>query len=343
MPTPTFLDVQSALRRRLRVWVAVPSLLLLVLVATYRFADGQPVAGWVDVAWALGIAFGLAMSHWQGHEEQGGAVMGLFSSAGCAASIHLVGLPAMFWLFPVLLGNYAVASRRVATVLSVSVVASLALSAAPMVDAEGHMAFVIAAVLVVVFAVVTVVHVDTLHGQLSDLAHLDALTGAGNRRAFQGVVHELLATDDGDAPCALAILDVDHFKNINDEHGHAAGDRVLTELAGLVRRLKRPQDGFFRIGGEEFVLLMPRTDVDEAKGELELIAAAVRQKIRVRGRAVTVSIGLGMREHDRELVPWLARADEALYAAKRRGRDRLVVAETDGVAAPVTGEAVLHA
>lgn len=343
MPAPSSQDVQSALRRRLRVWVALPSLLLLALVATYRFADGNAGAGWVDVIWALGIAGGLAVSRSPKHEEQGGAAMGLFSSAGCAASIHLVGLPAMFWLFPVLLGNYAVASRRVATVLSVSLVASLAMSAGPMVDAEGHLAFVIAGVLVVVFAVVTVVHVDTLHGQLSDLAHLDALTGAGNRRAFQGVVHELLAAEDGEAPCALALLDLDHFKQINDGHGHAAGDRVLTELAGLVRRLKRPQDGFFRIGGEEFALLMPRTDIEEAKGELELVAAAVRQKIRVRGRPVTVSIGLAMRGDVGELVPWLARADEALYAAKRRGRDRVEVAETGGGASPVAGEALLHA
>lgn len=319
-------DVHAHFRRQLRVWVALPSLVMLALVAAYRFSTGQGMAGWIDVAWAAGIVGGLMLSRRPGQEDRGGTLMALFSSAGCAATIHLVGLPTMFWLFPVLLGNFAVAPRPAATVLSLLAVASVALFSGPMVDAEGHLAFVIAAAMAVVFAVVSVIHMDRLHRQLSDLAHRDALTGTGNRRAFEQTVRQMLCGDDAGMPFALAVLDLDHFKLVNDEHGHAAGDRVLAELTSLVHRLKRPRDAFYRIGGEEFALLMPRTGAAEARGELELIVAAVRQKIRVRNQPVTVSIGLAMREPDDGLPAWMSRADRALYEAKRTGRDRVVEA-----------------
>lgn len=329
-------DVHAHFRSQLRMWVALPSLVMLALVAAYRFSLGQSLAAWVDVAWAAGIVAGLVLSRRPGQEDRGGTLMAAFSSVGCAATIHLVGLPTMFWLFPVLLGNFAVARRRAATLLSLMAVSSIAVFSGPMVDAEGHLAFVIAAALVLVFAIVTVIHMDRLHWQLSDLAHRDALTGTGNRRAFERAVRDMLAGEGEGMPFALAVLDLDHFKQVNDQHGHAAGDRVLAELASLVHRLKRPRDAFYRVGGEEFVLLMPRTGAAEARGELELIAAAVRQKIRVRNQPVTVSIGMAMRRQSDGLPTWMSRADAALYEAKRSGRDRVVEASTDPEASEQT-------
>ncbi|MFT3821023.1 MAG: GGDEF domain-containing protein [Rubrivivax sp.] len=157
----------------------------------------------------------------------------------------------------------------------------------------------------------------------------DPLTGLANRRALDLRLAEWLALRDG-APGVLhaAMIDIDHFKAINDGHGHAAGDGVLRELARLLREGTRAGDLVARCGGEEFVLLL-------AGGEAAAAEVCERLRLRVEhhdwaaavpGLKVTVSIGLARAGSADVAEALLARADGALYAAKRGGRNRLVEA-----------------
>ena len=164
----------------------------------------------------------------------------------------------------------------------------------------------------------------------------DALTGLHNRRfLFDSGVRILAATRRDGRPCACLMLDVDHFKAVNDSHGHQVGDHVLVHLAGLLVRSVRQADLLARYGGEEFVVLLPGTGAAQA---LEL-AERIRRNLAeepFRGDGLTlpltVSIGVAV---DREKVEFgggrlddlLARADSALYVAKAAGRDRVVVSE----------------
>jgi diguanylate cyclase (GGDEF)-like protein len=164
--------------------------------------------------------------------------------------------------------------------------------------------------------------------EFAETAERDPLTGLGNRRHLTRRCAELLpVTEREGRPLAIAQIDVDHFKRINDRHGHAAGDRVLVGLAQLLRDNTRNRDVLVRHGGEEFVLVMPGMSMDSA--------AEVCQRLRVRvaGQAwgagaqdlkVTISIGLAAAP-SYELGHLLHRADEALYRAKRGGRNRVVV------------------
>ena len=163
-------------------------------------------------------------------------------------------------------------------------------------------------------------------------AAFDPLTGLSNRRALDARLREL--TEDGpgqsSGPCFVA-LDLDHFKSINDEHGHATGDRVLQETAERLRGEVLGSGQAFRVGGEEFLVLLPAPELHEAVAQARRLCEAVCREP-VASIRVTVSAGVG-RSRDRspeELEAALARADAALYEAKRTGRNRAVAESIDG-------------
>jgi diguanylate cyclase len=159
------------------------------------------------------------------------------------------------------------------------------------------------------------------------VAERDALTSLGNRRHLERRATELLpALAAAGEPLSLALLDIDHFKRVNDRHGHAAGDQVLVHLAQLLRENTRGGDVLARHGGEEFVVLLPGMPLPRAAEVCERL----RQRVAAHGwplgeRGITISIGLAA-SPPLALEALLARADEALYRAKRAGRNSVVVA-----------------
>lgn len=166
--------------------------------------------------------------------------------------------------------------------------------------------------------------------RLRRLATLDGLTGLYNRRHFFELAEaEIERSKRHGHATSVAMLDVDHFKAVNDELGHAAGDVVLVALASRVRERVRKEDVVARYGGEEFVVLFPETRLEDARTTLERIRAAVMSapiETSVGSRTVTVSIGLAERREGEPLGDVLRRADVALYAAKESGRNRLEIA-----------------
>lgn len=167
--------------------------------------------------------------------------------------------------------------------------------------------------------------------ELESLARTDMLTGLANRREFMArLVQESQRQRRGDQPLSLVMLDVDHFKQINDTHGHLAGDRVLASLGALVRaNVRQDVDLAARLGGEEFVLLLPETDAEGAQRVACKIVEALRAlPIEHAGHLLRVTISAGVAQvHDGQGEQALRLADDRLYQAKRQGRDRVVAAE----------------
>lgn len=170
---------------------------------------------------------------------------------------------------------------------------------------------------------------EALAARLGELARVDGLTGCLNHRAFHEHLEAALATG-GHGPVALLEVDIDCFKTVNDTYGHPRGDEVLEAVGTLLRSQARRDDVVARMGGEEFFVLLPDTDVATAAGVAERLRASVATA--ALPVAVTVSVGVSV-------LPDLATsasqlvdsADRALYAAKRAGRDRVVVAAPPGV------------
>ena len=170
--------------------------------------------------------------------------------------------------------------------------------------------------------------------ELRTLAHEDFLTSVLTRRAFTHAAERLIGGEpSGGRGASIATFDIDHFKQVNDHHGHAIGDRVLQAVAAECRSLLRPGDIIGRLGGEEFGVLLPATDAAVALGCAERLRSAI-ETLRPPGcPSVTASFGISeLREKD-DTASWLARADKALYAAKRSGRNVSIVSGLDLAAA----------
>ncbi|WP_229425364.1 MULTISPECIES: diguanylate cyclase [unclassified Massilia] len=168
--------------------------------------------------------------------------------------------------------------------------------------------------------------------RMERLATTDDLTGLLNRRAFyaQTEAARMLALRQAQ-PMALLMLDIDHFKQLNDRFGHATGDEALVKFAATCHAALREHDILGRMGGEEFALALPGTDLAGAVNAAErLRQAVVDTRLLTCGNqyTMTVSIGLVVIEPDEALSAALARADQALYAAKRGGRNRVEVGPT---------------
>jgi diguanylate cyclase (GGDEF)-like protein len=166
------------------------------------------------------------------------------------------------------------------------------------------------------------------HAEVQALAQRDGLTGAHNRRHLGDFLErEVARCHRHGRPLSLILLDVDHFKRINDEHGHLAGDEVLRSVARLVASMARREDCFARYGGEEFALVLPETPLDGARKLGDRIRAQVEgEAVAHEGRRLRATVSAGVAELGEGVErpeDLLAAADARLYEAKRGGRNRV--------------------
>ncbi|WP_297445505.1 GGDEF domain-containing protein [Desulfurobacterium sp.] len=161
---------------------------------------------------------------------------------------------------------------------------------------------------------------------MSEKAFVDALTSTNNRYVLEKI-DEMLEKMGQESRFSVVMIDIDHFKKINDTYGHETGDMVLKTLVEKIKRLIRSSDILVRYGGEEFVIYLPHADVKDALKLAERIRKAVENMLikTSDGREVriTVSLGVAERKPGESLEKVIKKADEALYRAKKGGRNRV--------------------
>ena len=157
----------------------------------------------------------------------------------------------------------------------------------------------------------------------------DSLTSVYNRSQFDlDIKEEIDRYERNKREFSLLIMDIDHFKKVNDSLGHAEGDRVLKKMAGTVRRCIRKTDFFYRIGGEEFAVLSPETDHESALLLAEKIRSVVEKEFSKDKSKITISIGASVYTDGMSHSDYYNQADKALYEAKRTGRNKSVIFDT---------------
>jgi len=172
----------------------------------------------------------------------------------------------------------------------------------------------------------TMARLNEVNAELEVLAERDPLTGVYNRRRLlERLEEEVERSRRGSTPMAVCMLDVDHFKQVNDRHGHQAGDEVLRQVANTIAASLRSIDSLGRYGGEEFVLVLPQTPRAGAREKAERVRGAIDLSCPC-GEPLTVSIGVADYQPGDSVDTLLARADAALYEAKARGRNQVVLA-----------------
>ena len=264
---------------------------------------------------------------WRGGEIRPIAYFATLPISAFAAFISVVSPESgYYWVFVAILTNAMLLPRAdIATLLSLVVVIVTLLVESPH-SAFEHTTIVVTLVMTILFSYIFATRAENQRRELENLALSDPLTGLDNRRAFENAIEQALhEAVEGKQIFGLALLDLDGFKEINDAHGHEAGDAVLRELSRLISDYLRASDRLFRIGGEEFVLLLPGADVEGMHARMENLRARIESNLRCRGEMVTASIGASAWQRGDTATTWLMRADAAMYRAKGKGRNRVVV------------------
>lgn len=293
--------------------------------AFYRLINQQWSAAIIDFLIVLFIA-GISGYAWRTGRSGGPAVaMVALSSISCVVAASLLGLAGALWIYTTMIMNFFLVARRYALLVNASLIASITLFFDVFAQPVEVYSFAATGALVCLFSTLFASRTEQQHQQLRALASLDPLTSAGNRRLMEADLHTTACAKHGNLGKAVAILDLDHFKRVNDRFGHEAGDCVLIDFAHIVRSTLRRGDRLYRYGGEEFVLLLS----DLGRSDLETVLNKLRERIGLRlrspGGPVTVSIGVALLHQGEDWTAWLGRADGALYTAKREGRDRIVI------------------
>ncbi len=293
--------------------------------AIYRFMTGAYAVAALDATLVLLIA-GIVFYGWKfGKTERTGRVLVVIGGFGALLSSEMLGVVGLFWMYVAIVANFFLTTNlRFATVFTVLIMILLAVTGKSFENSAQLWSFLATGSLIALLSYIIAQQYSLQRRRLEHLATIDPLTGALNRRSMeqelQMAVEEYARSH---APMAVILMDIDHFKLINDRCGHEKGDQVLQAFASLVMQNTRHIDRFFRYGGEEFLLLLKSSQADEAIAIAEKIRAVVASNDADVLQGVTVSLGLATACAGEAVEQWTSRADAALYTAKNQGRNRV--------------------
>jgi len=323
-------DVMASYRIRIVIPVGITALVLLTIFAANNLLQGRFEVGLVILsAQAVLLADVLALRRGKPPPVPF-SVVGLLLVAGVFVAVVWQGIIGALWGYPVVLICYFVLPRRLALLFSLGILVTLTLFVAHWVDRELS-ARVFATMLLSIMMINIVLNVmGELQEALMRQALTDPLTGAFNRRRMEQTLEQMVEQGRRHAPNnVMLMIDIDHFKAINDRLGHEAGDRVLLQMVAVIDGRKRKVDLLFRIGGEEFMILLLETNVTDAVALADDLRLRVEQAPLLQDQKVTVSVGICAQRAGQSAEDWIKCADTALYRAKRNGRNRIEIVESD--------------
>ena len=291
----------------------------------YRLIAGEIIIFAIDLV-MISITVGIAIYAWFSHQVEQ-AAMGLATSITVAlvATAFYNSASAPFWLYCNVVFAYALVPTRQATVLATLGFVATAFQPDAFASTMNHAAFLVTLPVTALFAFIYVKRHEVQREQMARLALTDVLTGVGNRRAFnEEFAVALSAANRRQGHPTIVLFDVDHFKTVNDDYGHGVGDEVLKKMVALVKDETRPNDRLFRVGGEEFCLIVDQQTLEQTSKNMDRLRLDIQNYPFIANHTVTVSMGITRILPGDTLEATLKRGDRALYVAKRNGRNQLV-------------------
>lgn len=263
------------------------------------------------------------------------------NEAAVAGMLNVMTIAAAGMLIQLLARKWPLSKRIILTVIVLNLVNVVFVAFAGIIPFHAYFALVTPVALpmniLLSFLIVWMIH-DLHHEYISkrnliESARKDPLTKLYNRRAFMSYFHQFLSGQRGDGPFVLAFIDIDHFKQVNDTHGHLVGDQVLQEVSRHLMHNLRSIDIVARYGGEEFVVILPECTLDNAAAAIDRIRASIAAKpicINDTNIPITFSAGLAAStQFNSEQL--LEKADDALYEAKQSGRNKIICAGSEAI------------
>ncbi|MEX0914925.1 MAG: GGDEF domain-containing protein [Wenzhouxiangellaceae bacterium] len=293
----------------------------------YRFVYGYYFGGTVNLLIVLSFLLVLGYATSSDSTERAGRFFTVVTVLACIASTAMFGRTGVLWGYVILWVNFLLTGRRFALVSNLILMTVLVIETSLFQSVLERVTYIVTALLVTTFGFIFAERLARYQNQFETLALQDPLTFAGNRRMMRrDLTAAVSARRRSGRHYTLMLIDFDHFKCINDDFGHEVGDRALREFADLVREHIRLEDGFYRFGGEEFVLLLPDHDPEQAHDVANALHNRISGKLTYFDKSLRFSAGVAVLRDGEDWPAWLARADRAMYAAKQAGRDRVVLA-----------------
>ena len=290
--------------------------------AILRYVQGSWIAAVVDTIIVVGFLALGTYSHRTRRVRAASIAIALLCMAGVTATVYIIGPHQVYWAFPALVAFFYLIRPREAISCAIIMLVALLPALLPSGDSHSTTTIIITILVTSAFAFAFAVITNRQREQLLTLAIKDPLTGAGNRRGLdaklEDIVHKFKRS--GTRSC-LVLLDLDHFKKVNDVHGHAVGDQILKRVTEIINLRIRVTDSLYRIGGEEFVVILEGADLQRAAHLAEQLRTLVDANELVPDQTVTISLGVAELKEGESGNDWLHRADEALYRAKDAGRN----------------------
>jgi diguanylate cyclase (GGDEF)-like protein len=320
-------DVLGEYRDRIMLPMAAASLALLLPFAVWDVATGKWLLGALAFAVCVPLALDAVALHRRRRPPVAYGWMLLPIAAAIAVALLARGVHGAMWCYPAILFCYFVLPGWQATAGALGLMAMTSGLVWHVLGAPTTLRFAVTSGLSVIILNIILGVVGELQKKLYEQATTDPLTGALNRRQLaQTLADAIEHARRFDAPVSLLAFDLDHFKRVNDRHGHAAGDAVLQRVVALVQERARRIDRLFRMGGEEFALLLPGTNVADAMRVASVLRERVAGAEWFEDARITVSVGVAQLHRKHTVDSWLKSADDALYRAKMDGRNCVRVA-----------------
>lgn len=304
--------------------LSIPSILPFGI---YRLIQHTWLSATIDLVIVGGVSCVMAYVWFTGRVKAASLLVTIFYSFGMVAAIYVKGVNLIYWTYPTMISAFFMLRPNIALAIntvSLSALVAILISQVPLLNL-----FTIAVtfILINLFSYIFSHRTAIQHNELYREAERDFLTGVDNRRALER--HLAKYGDDASerVESSVLLLDIDHFKRINDQFGHAVGDAVLVSLCELIRSRTRTSDKIFRYGGEEFIIIAHAADLRSARGLADDLRSLVAGAAIIENYPITISIGVACMEEDQAPSEWLARADQMLYLAKQSGRNTVMVAE----------------
>lgn len=301
--------------------------------AVFRFIQGNTVVGTID-ATLVAIATLSTIHAWvSGNTRPAALIMTVLLTGSAVTLALIIGIDGAIWVYPVILFAFYLVRPTIAlAIIGIGmgvVIAREVMIPGSVFDVRLQLAsWLASATTAAIFSFVFALNSNIQRERLTRWAIRDPLTGLYNRRHLDEELQIALANRDRyGLEYGMIIFDIDRFKEINDNAGHATGDRILVKLSHLIAESIRKSDRAFRYGGDEFVILCPGAEREGLRRIAQNLISAVSQQLSWDGGPITISLGGALLHRDDDKESWNIRADRRLYAAKERGRNTAVVEE----------------
>ncbi len=318
-------DFSTDIRIQSTSLIALTSLLILTPFALNSLLESRTLIGIV----ALGIVAIQAIHAWEIQRGNSRPWVVLFVLTPCMITFlvlcfHTQGIIAALWTYPAILFYYCTMADRKAWLANAATLACVTPQVWAILEPELASRVTATLIAVSVLSAISARATTIYQRSMEDRVISDPLTGLLNRTVLTATLnaavehYRRLGT-----PMTLLLLDLDHFKQVNDTYGHEAGDKVLVEFSNIIKESTRLSDSCFRIGGEEFLCLLHGANLESGKHIANKIRLQLQNKEIIPGHATTTSIGVASICSDDTWQSWNSRADKRLYKAKHSGRNKV--------------------